>query len=298
MANAPAAPTQVSATTVDRGLRVAWVHDGSGVDHYVATAYDREGVAAGSCLGALPSTAACDIGAGGAYVVRVVAFGGAGAAVPSSPASSDVVVIPGTVPPAPVGSAPAGGGGVLSAAPGEPVELVVTPGDRQLMVEWRARWPHDGVAGYTVHVEEDAGLDCVTTEEHCTIVGLTNGTSYTVRVRADGTGGSGESAWVTPVATPSQAPGEPTGVTAVARIEAITVSWVAGAPGTGVARFQALATSTVGGDQGVCESVDGNTCTISGLRWGDTYTVAVKALGRHGRNSGGACRRRWRRPRR
>ncbi|GIG51593.1 fibronectin type III domain-containing protein [Dactylosporangium siamense] len=295
-ATAPSAPELVSVTAVDHGLRVAWVHDGSGVDHYVATAYDRQGIADGSCLGALPSTAACDIGAGvaagGAYVVRVVAYGGAGAVAPSSPASSDVVVISGSAPPTastaptmPVVTAPPGGGGVLSAAPGEPVELVVTPGDRQLMVEWRAPWPHDGVAGYTVHVEEDAGLDCVTTEVHCTISGLTNGTPYTVRVRTDGTGGSGGSAWVTAVATPSLAPGEPTGVTAVARIEAITVSWVAGAPGTGVARFQALATSTVGGDQGVCESVDGNTCTISGLKWGDTYTVAVKALGRHGRNS-------------
>ncbi|MFF5225648.1 fibronectin type III domain-containing protein [Dactylosporangium sp. NPDC000521] len=358
------APTSVGAVPVHGGLRVTWTHDGTGVDHYVATAYDQQGAVAGSCLGATAGTATCEIGAGvaagGSYTVKVVAYGGAGASDPSAPATSGVVVA--GPPAAPTGvhatatsatsasvvwtrpaggvdryvvtaeqdasktcatgdgattwcpvtglepgvgytfrvvakgtggdSAPSaasapvflGGGSAQSADIPEPVDLVVTPGDQKLLVEWRAPWdPDHAVGGYTVHVEEEPGRDCVTTHPSCTIEGLSNGTAYTVSVRSDGAV-SGASGWVTAVGTPSVAPGEPSAVTAVAKIEAITVSWIAGAPGTGVARFQALATAP-GGDQGVCETETANTCTISGLKWGDTYSVTVMAIGRHGRNS-------------
>ncbi len=268
----PAAPSGVhAAQTAATAVTVTWARPASvaGVEHYEVTAVQdgAKGCATGN--GATLSCVVTGLRVGTAYTFRVVAAGAGGdspASAPSAPVTVDAAA-------------------ALSTAPGEPTGLVVTPGDERLMVEWTAPWPHDGIAGYTVHIEEEPALDCVTTATHCTVDGLANGTSYTVRVRTDGTGGSGGSGWVTAAGTPSLAPGEPTGVTAVARIEAITVSWVAGAPGTGVSRFQALATAASGGDQGVCESVDGNTCTISGLKWGDTYSVAVKALGRHGRNS-------------
>ncbi|MGI5183041.1 fibronectin type III domain-containing protein [Dactylosporangium sp. CA-152071] len=361
------APAGVVVVPVPGGLRVAWTHGGTGVDHYVATAYDQQGSVAGSCLGATAGTGTCEIrvgvAAGGSYTVKVVAYGGAGASDPSAPATSGVVVAgpptaptgvhatvtsatsvrvgwtrpatpaagvdryvvtavqdasktcatgdgattwcpvtglePGTAYTFRVVAQGAGGDSAPSAASApvvaggpaaqstdipEPVNLVVTPGDQKLLVEWRAPWdPDHAVGGYTVHVEEEPGRDCVTTHPTCTIEGLANGTSYTVSVRSDGAV-SGESGWVTATGTPSVAPGEPTAVTAEAKIEAITVSWIAGAPGTGVARFQALATAP-GGDHGVCETVTGDSCTISGLKWGDTYSVTVMAIGRHGRNS-------------
>jgi len=109
-----------------------------------------------------------------------------------------------------------------------------------------------------------------------TISGLTNGTSYTVRVRglnADGAGLASKPVSVTPGVVPSP-PGQPTldSVTATSA----TISWVASTPKTGlpVVSYTYSAYSVLGGATAVSSCNTALlTCTISGLTAGVRYTI-------------------------
>ena len=79
--------------------------------------------------------------------------------------------------------------------PGPPAGLTVTSGDRQVTVDWSAV---SGATGYTVQWKSGAEPYAAArqqrvTASRTTISGLTNGTTYTVRVRTRHAGGT--SAW-------------------------------------------------------------------------------------------------------
>jgi len=110
-----------------------------------------------------------------------------------------------------------------------------------------------------------------------TISGLTNGTTYTVRVRglnADGVGLASKPVSVTPGVVPST-PGQPTldSVTATSA----TVHWAASTPKTGlpVISYTFSAYSVAGGVTPVsyCNTTTQLSCTISGLTAGVRYTI-------------------------
>jgi hypothetical protein len=110
-----------------------------------------------------------------------------------------------------------------------------------------------------------------------TIRGLTNGTTYTVRVRglnADGAGLASKPVTVTPGVVPSP-PGQPTldSVTATSA----TISWAASTPKTGlpVTSYTYSAYSVLGGATAVssCNTTTQLSCTISGLTAGVKYTI-------------------------
>jgi len=110
-----------------------------------------------------------------------------------------------------------------------------------------------------------------------TIRGLTNGTTYTVRVRglnADGAGLASKTVSVTPGVVPSS-PGQPTldSVTATSA----TISWVASTPKTGLAviSYTYSAYSVLSGATAVsyCNTTTQLSCTISGLTAGVKYTI-------------------------
>ncbi|WP_330186440.1 fibronectin type III domain-containing protein [Dactylosporangium sp. AC04546] len=272
----PDAPTDVTATAVAaHTLRVSWTAPAEtrgGVKRYVATSVED---ATKTCDTTDGGSTYCEIDgltAGGAgYTFTVVAEGN-GTSGDSAPSAA---------------STPA----VAAGPPGEPTGLQVSAGDSELAVEWVAPGNvGSGLAGYTVETVEDPAKNCGAVDDTvhaCTISGLANGTEYTVRVRADGVGTSGDSDWVSAAkVAPSVAPAAPAGVAATAKVEAIAVSWTAGPAGSGVKRFKATATAPGGATQS-CETTDGTgtSCTITGLVAGVTYSVAVRALGLYGRDS-------------
>lgn len=179
-------------------------------------------------------------------------------------------------------------GSVLSgldsaARPGAPTIGTVTPGNRQLSVAFTAG-SSGGSSITNYEFSTDGGTTWVArspgaTNSPLTITGLTNGTSYSVRLRAVNSEGSGtvsSALSATPLGTPeaptinSVTPGETT----------IDLDFTAGA--TGGSAITGYEITTDGGTNWSSASVTGTTVTISGLSRGTTYTVALRAVNAQG----------------
>ena len=112
-----------------------------------------------------------------------------------------------------------------------------------------------------------------------TVTGLTNGTSYTVEVRADNAIGAG-TASAPASAAPANVPDAPTAVGAVAGNASTVVSWTAPADNGGsvVTGYVASAYTAASGGSAIATcSTSSTSCTISGLTNATTYYVAVSA---------------------
>lgn len=102
--------------------------------------------------------------------------------------------------------------------PAAPSGLSVTAGDARVKVSWTAS---TGASGYQVTSQPD-GLICETTENNCTVEGLTNGRAYTFDVVAVNRVGTSPVA-TTDHITPSWAPGgEQVSVSVSAKAECIS----------------------------------------------------------------------------
>lgn len=184
--SAPTAPTNVRTQAADSVVTVSWAgpdsDGGSAVTGYRAEAFAGAsgGTALSACEPATLSSMSCDITAltnGMTYYVEVTARNGAG----TGTASARVSVQPGT----------------RSTAPRS---VVVTRGDRTLVVEWLAPSSDGGssITGYTVSAftESYGGTTigtCTTTSLTCVIGGVTNSTTYYVGVVATTAVGTSQS---------------------------------------------------------------------------------------------------------
>ena len=252
----PGAPTGLTATYGNASVTLSWSapanNGGFAISSYKVTTV---GNAAKTCIAAAPNTS-CTISGltnGTAYSFTVTATNGAALV---SVASSSASATPKTTPSA-------------------PLSVSLTPQDAALKVNWAAGSNGgSSITGYTA-TATPGDLTCTTVTTTCSISGLTNGTSYSIKVVATNVVGAG-SASSTVTAVPNVAPAAPTSVQAVASPTKLAVNWTAPASNGGTEVLGYRATATPGG--AFCETTAATSaCEITGLTNGTGYTVQVIA---------------------
>jgi PKD repeat protein len=174
---------------------------------------------------------------------------------------------------------------VLTGDPGSrPRQPAATAGDHSATVTWKPpSLDGDGpVTGYTVTSFPD-GKTCTTAAGvlTCDVTGLTAGTSYTFRVRAETTVGPSANSKQTNAVTPYGKPGAPKKVTARPGDKQAKITWTAAAP-HGKAVTSYVITRLPGG---VKKSVDGSkrSTVFKKLKNGNTYHFTVAAVNAAGK---------------
>lgn len=163
-----------------------------------------------------------------------------------------------------------------------PTGLTATPsGTGSLAVSWTAPTSTGGssITGYSVEYTPSGGSATTVTvsSTSTTLTGLTGGVVYTVRVAAVNSTGTGLFASTT--ATPLNAPGTPTGVTATAGSSSIAVSWTAPSNngGSAITSYSVQYTPS-GGSTTTVTGITGTSTTLTGLTPSVVYSVAVAAV--------------------
>ena len=257
-ATTPGAPTGASVYSAISGTMGFWwsapANDGGTPVVYYRATLSPGGL---TCYADadLPSCQISGLTNGATYTVTVVAVNGAGEGPSSSPASGQLVAVPG--------------------APTALALQVVTGGTR---VSWIAPVDTRGapITGYTV-TESPGGATCATTgDTACTIALPAGRHTYTVRARnVQGHGDISEEVWnefaLPPAAAAARA--------AVANNRSAAVDWTRGYEPFGALPTTFRVTSTpasVG-----CTS-SGSGCTIVGLTAGTSYSFVVTATNAYG----------------
>ncbi len=175
--------------------------------------------------------------------------------------------------------------------PGPSTNVVAEPDNAQAEVTWTAPFnPGDPIESYTVTATDtttpaNGGETCQSATTSCTVTGLTNGDSYTFAVTATSDVGTGpSSASSAPIVL--GAPQQPTGVSATgAQNASSTVTWtdpaVTGAsPVTQYTVTAADSTTPANGGETCIYTVsnpEADSCNVTGLTNGDSYTFTVTA---------------------
>jgi subtilisin family serine protease len=253
----PSEPTGLIAAAGDAHVALSWLapasNGGSPITSYIVTATPGGATCTSDSLGC----AVTGLTNGTTYSFAVRAANSVGIGPPSAPAGAT----PATVPGAPTG-------------------LVASAGNGQVALNWLAPASDGGsaISSYTA-TASPGGATCTTSGLGCTISGLTNGTSYSVTVRASNAIGSGPASGSVS-ATPATVPGAPTGLVATAlRPSGIRLTWSAPTSngGSSVTGYQ-IYRSTVKGAETPHATVGLTTtftdlATASGVRY--YYRVAA-----------------------
>ena len=173
-------------------------------------------------------------------------------------------------------------------APAAPANLTAAVGDGQVTLSWddpgndtitKYQYSTNGGTNFT-----DIGSSDNETTAY-TVTGLTNGTQYTLAVRAVNDGGDGTASTVT--ATPETVPDAPTSLTATGADTSVTLAWTASVSDGGSAITmhqyrQKAGTDNYGNWTDIPESAHGGNNaighTVTGLDRGKTYTFLVRAV--------------------
>jgi len=175
-----------------------------------------------------------------------------------------------------------GGGGGGGNPPSAPTGVVATAGNAQVSLTWNAS---SGATTYNVKRGTTSGGPYSQVASSAlandTDTGLTNGTTYYYVVSAANSHGeSGNSAEVS--ATPIAPPSAPTGLTATAGNQQVTLNWTAS---TGATSYNVKRSTTNGSGYTTVNSPTTNTYTDASLTNGTTYYYVVTAVNAGGESS-------------
>jgi len=282
----PSTPQTVAAEPRMGGANVTWTapaYDGSvALGSYYVRAYTAgtTTLIAGTAVSASTLTAALTgLTNGTAYDITVTAAHGSITAATDVPTSqgveSDEVTLTAGRPLAPTG-------------------LTATAAAGAVDLTWNQVADVTGIAvtgyvvTYTAGSSATTTTSCATATCSTTITGLTNGTTYSIVVAAQSTGGNGPSSSPAVSATPRTTPGQPATLTATAMDEAADLAWTApsstgGSALTGYDVTVSSGATTVGT---YAVGADQTGLTVDALENGTAYTISTTA--RNAAGSGAA----------
>ena len=261
----PNAPTSLSATAGDGQATISFTPGSNGGSAITNYKYSLDGT---NFLDFSPSITSSPVTISGltngtSYTVYLKAVNARG----DSSASTSVSVTPSTAPSAPTSLSATAGDGQAT--------ISFTPGSNGGSAITNYKYSLDGTT-YTA-------LSPIDSSSPITISGLTNGTSYTVYLKA--VNARGDSSASTSVSvTPSTAPSAPTSLTATAGDGQTTISFTAGSDGgSAITNYKY---SLDGTNYTALSPTDSSSpVTISGLTNGTSYTVYLKAVNANGDSS-------------
>lgn len=254
---APGAPTITSVSEADGSVTVTWTAgaaNGSPISRY-----DVEAQPGGNSCSTGGTGTSCTISPltnGNPYTISVYATNEAGA--------GDIATAANTATP--------------RKNAGSPTSVSIKPGDKQLTVSWKAPTANGGsaVTSYTA-LAMPGSITCaaVAPSTSCTLLGLSNGSVYSITVVATNPAGDSDpSAEVT--ASPLTIPGKPSISSVEAGANQATVRWRAPSVtgGASVTSYKVVATP---GGQTCSTAGTVFACTVTGLENGVTYSFTVTA---------------------
>ena len=188
------------------------------------------------------------------------------------------------------GTASASASGTPRTTPGAPTIGTITPGNGQLSVAFTAPASNGGsaITDYKWSVDGTSYTTRAGTASPIVITGLSNGTAYTVRIRAVNAAGDGTVATAGATATPSTTPGTPTSVVITPGNAQLSVAFTAPASNGGSA-ITDYEYSTDGGTSFKSAATTSSPITITtvsassaALANGTSYNVQIRAKNANG----------------
>ena len=174
-------------------------------------------------------------------------------------------------------------------APDVPHSLDATPGNRQVMLSWVQ--PSGGAE--VTHYEYELDLSGTwistggTATSH-TVTGLTNGQSYTFRVRAVNSAGASAASAASPSVTPATVPGAPANLGVTGGDQEVELSWTAPASNGGDS-ITGYEYEQSGSGTWISTGGTDTTYTVFNLTNGQPYRFRVRALNSVGAGAASAA---------
>ena len=268
----PAAPTSLVGTVGNGSVDISWIAPsdtgGTEITNYTVEYTPAGGSASTATTSASPYTIT-GITNGTAYSIRVAANNSVGRGAYTSAISR----VPATTPGTPTGLAATGG-----SASG------------RLALSWTAPASTGGsaITSYTVEYTPSGGsaqtVSTASSSSSYNLDGLTNGTSYSVRVRAVNAVGAG-SYGTSASGTPGLVPGAPTSLAGTIGSTSVALSWTAPADNGGSAITNYTVEYTPSGGSAATVTATSSPYTLTGLTNGTTYSIRVAANNAIGRGA-------------
>jgi hypothetical protein len=261
-ATLPGAPTGVSAVAGNAQATVSFTppasNGGATISGYTITPYVGATAQAPRTAAGSPATVT-GLTNGTTYTFTVSATNSVGSGPASAPSNA---VTPATV-------------------PGTPTGVSAVAGNAQATVSFTPPVSNGGatITGYIVtpYIGATAQPSTTGTASPVTVTSLTNGTTYTFRVAATNSAGTGPASVASNPVTPVTVPGPPTNVIAVAGNAQAIVSFTPPASNGGAAVTSYTVTPYIGATPQAPTTGTTTPISVSGLVNGTTYTFTVAA---------------------